>query len=106
MYNIRTLLHITTLGSILTSLLMSEAEMKTIDKAVKACDINYRGNKTITIYLDDDDCHLENLLNAIKQQSGTGHCLTIKLDEGKANKNQFFQFDGDGMDRIYEIEVN
>lgn len=80
--------------------------MKTIDKAVKACDVNYRGNKTITVYLDDDDGNLENLLNAIKNQSGSGHCLTIKLDEGKANKNQLFCFDGDGMDKIYEIEVN
>lgn len=80
--------------------------MKNIYKAIKACDRNYRGNKTITIYLDDDDDNLENLLNAIKQQSGTGHCLSIKLDEGKANKNQLFQFDGDGIDRIYEIEVN
>lgn len=78
--------------------------MKSLDKALKMCDRNYRGNKTITIYLDDDDGHLEEILNAIKDQSGTGHCLSVMLDNGK-EKNQNFQFDGDGSDRIYEIEV-
>ena len=79
--------------------------MKSLDKALKICDKKYRGNKTITIYLDDDDGHLEEILNAIKDQSSTGHCLSIMLDSGK-EKNQNFQFDGDGLDRIYEIEVN
>ena len=79
--------------------------MKTIDKALKMCDKKYRGNKIITIYLDDDDGHLEEILNAIKDQSSSGHCLSVMLDSGK-EKNQNFQFDGDGMDRIYEIEVN
>ena len=78
--------------------------MKAIDKALKMCDRNYRGNKTITVYLDDDDGHLESILNAIKDQSSGGHCLSIMLDTGK-EKNQNFQFDGDGLDRIYEIEV-
>lgn len=68
------------------------------------CDRKYRGNKVITIYLDDDDGHLESLLNAIKEQSRGGHCLSIKLDQGK-EENQNFCFDGDGLDRIYEIEV-
>jgi len=79
--------------------------MKTLDKALRMCDRKYRGNKKITIYLDEDGQHLEKLLNAIKEQSDPGHCLSIKLDEGVGNKNQFFQFDGDGSDRIYEIEV-
>lgn len=79
--------------------------MKSLDKALKICDKKYRGNKTITIYLDDDDGHLEEILNAIKDQSSTGHCLSIMLDSGK-EKNQNFQFDGDGLDKIYEIEVN
>ena len=79
--------------------------MKSLDKALKICDRKYRGNKIITIYLDDDDNHLEEILNAIKDQSSTGHCLSIMLDGGK-EKNQNFQFDGDGSDRIYEIEVN
>jgi hypothetical protein len=79
--------------------------MKSLDKALKLCDRKYRGNKTITIYLDDDDSHLEEILNAIKDQSSPGHCLSIMLDNGK-EKNQNFQFDGDGYDRIYEIEVN
>lgn len=79
--------------------------MKALDTALKMCDRNYRGNKTITIYLDDDDGHLEEILNAIKDQSSPGHCLSIMLDNGK-EKNQNFQFDGDGSDRIYEIEVN
>lgn len=79
--------------------------MKSLDKALKICDKKYRGNKTITIYLDDDDGHLEEILNAIKDQSSPGHCLSVMLDSGK-EKNQNFQFDGDGMDRIYEIEVN
>ena len=79
--------------------------MKSLDKALKMCDRNYRGNKTITIYLDDDDGHLEEILNAIKDQSSSGHCLSIMLDTGK-KANQNFQFDGDGLDRIYEIEVN
>lgn len=79
--------------------------MKSLDKALKMCDRNYRGNKTITIYLDDDDSHLEEILNAIKDQSSPGHCLSITLDQGK-EKNQHFCFDGDGYDRIYEIEVN
>ena len=80
--------------------------MKSIDRALKMLDRNYRGNKIITIYLEDDDKNMENLLNAIKEQSGTGHCLLIKLDEGVESKNQLFNFDGDGSDRIYEIEVN
>lgn len=80
--------------------------MKAIDKAIRCLDRNYRGNKKITIYLDDDDKNLENLLNAIKEQSGTGHGLSIKLDEGNPDKNQNFYFDGDGSDRIYEIEVD
>lgn len=79
--------------------------MKSLDKALKLCDRKYRDNKTITIYLDDDDSHLEEILNAIKDQSSPGHCLSIMLDNGK-EKNQNFQFDGDGSDRIYEIEVN
>lgn len=79
--------------------------MKSLDKALKLCDRKYRGNKTITIYLDDDDNHLEEILNAIKDQSNPGHCLSVMLDSGK-EKNQNFQFDGDGSDRIYEIEVN
>ena len=79
--------------------------MKSLDKALSMCDRKYRGNKTITIYLDDDDSHLEEILNAIKDQSSPGHCLSIMLDNGK-EKNQNFQFDGDGSDRIYEIEVN
>lgn len=79
--------------------------MKSLDKALKLCDRKYRGNKTITIYLDDDDSHLEEILNAIKDQSSPGHCLSIMLDNGK-EKNQNSQFDGDGSDRIYEIEVN
>lgn len=79
--------------------------MKSLDKALKLCDRKYRGNKTITIYLDDDDNHLEEILNAIKDQSNPGHCLSVMLDGGK-EKNQNFQFDGDGTDRIYEIEVN
>lgn len=79
--------------------------MKSLDKALKLCDRKYRGNKTITIYLDDYDSHLEEILNAIKDQSSPGHCLSIMLDGGK-EKNQNFQFDGDGTDRIYEIEVN
>ncbi len=78
--------------------------MKALDIALKMCDRNYRGNKIITIYLDDDENHMEEILNAIKSQSGTGHCLSIMLDKGK-EKNQNFQFDGDGSDRIYEIEV-
>lgn len=78
--------------------------MKALDKALKICDRKYRGNKTITIYLDDDENHMEEILNAIKVQSGTGHCLSIMLDQGK-KENQNFQFDGDGLDRIYEIEV-
>lgn len=78
--------------------------MKTIDKALKACDRKYRGDKIITIYLCDDDGHLESLLNAIKEQSSGGHCLSITLDQGK-EENQKFCFDGDGIDRIYEIEV-
>ena len=79
--------------------------MKSLDKALKICDRKYRGNKTITIYLDDNDGNLESLLNAIKEQSDPGHCLSIMLDSGK-EKNQNFSFDGDGSDRIYEIEVN
>ena len=79
--------------------------MKSLDKALKMCDRNYRGNKTITIYLDDYDGNLEKLLNAIKEQSDPGHCLSVMLDNGK-EKNQHFCFDGDGCDRIYEIEVN
>ena len=79
--------------------------MKALDIALKMCDRKYRGNKTITIYLDDDDGHLEEILNAIKDQSSTGHCLSVMLDTGK-KENQNFQFDGDGSDRIYEIEVN
>ena len=78
--------------------------MKTLDKAIKICDRKYRGNKTITVYLDDYDGNLENLLNAIEEQSSVGHCLAIILDQGK-EKNQHFCFDGDGRDRIYEIEV-
>ena len=79
--------------------------MKSLDKALKMCDRNYIGNKTITIYLDDYDGNLENLLNAIEKQTSCGHCLYITLDQGK-EKNQHFCFDGDGCDRIYEIEVN
>lgn len=79
--------------------------MKSLDKALKMCDRNYRGNKTITIYLDDYDGNLENLLNAIEEQTSGGHCLSITLDRGK-EENQHFCFDGDGCDRIYEIEVN
>ena len=79
--------------------------MKSLDMALRMCDRKYRGNKTITIYLDDDDGHLEEILNAIKEQSSSGHCLSVMLDSGK-EKNQNFQFDGDGVDRIYEIEVN
>ena len=78
--------------------------MKSLDKALKMCDRKYRGSNKISIYLEDDDNHLENLLNEIKKQSGSGHCLKITLDQGKEN-NQIFYFDGDGMDRIYEIEV-
>lgn len=78
--------------------------MKTLDKALKMCDRKYRGNKIITVYLDDYDGHLESILNAIKEQSSSGHCLSITLDQGK-EKNQNFCFDGDGRDRIYEIEV-
>ena len=79
--------------------------MKSLDKALKMCDRKYRGNKTITIYLNDNDGNLENLLNAIEEQTSGGHCLSITLDQGK-EKNQHFCFDGDGSDRIYEIEVN
>lgn len=79
--------------------------MKSLDKALKICDRKYRGNKTITIYLNDNDRNLENLLNAIEEQTSGGHCLSITLDQGK-EKNQHFCFDGDGWDRIYEIEVN
>lgn len=79
--------------------------MKVLDKALKMCDRKYRANKTITIYLCDDDGNLESLLNAIEEQSSVGHCLSITLDQGK-EKNQHFCFDGDGCDRIYEIEVN
>ena len=80
--------------------------MKTIDKALRMLDKNNEGTKKITIYLDDKENNLEKLLNAIKEQSDPGHCLSIRLDKGVACKNQFFQFDGDGTDRIYEIEVN
>lgn len=79
--------------------------MKVLDIALKMCDRKYRGNKVITIYLDDDENHLEEILNAIKDQSNPGHCLSVMLDDGK-KKNQNFQFDGDGLDRIYEIEVS
>lgn len=78
--------------------------MKTLDKALKMCDRKYRGNKIIIVYLDDDDGHLESILNAIKEQSSSGHCLSVMLDQGK-EENQNFCFDGDGVDRIYEIEV-
>lgn len=78
--------------------------MKTLDKALKMCDRKYRGNKVITIYLCDDDGHLESFLNAIKEQSRGGHCLSITLDQGK-EENQNFCFDGDGCDAICEIEV-
>lgn len=57
--------------------------MKSLDKALKMCDRKYRGNKTITIYLDDYDGNLENLLNAIEEQTSGGHCLSITLDQGK-----------------------
>ena len=79
--------------------------MKTLDKALRMCDRKDRGNKVITIYLYDDDGHLESLLNAIKEQSSGGHCLSIKLDQGN-KENQNFCFDGDGCDAMCEIEVN
>ncbi len=78
--------------------------MKSLDMALKMCDRKCRGNKVITIYLYDDDRHLESLLNAIKEQSRGGHCLSITLDQGK-EENQKFCFDGDGCDAICEIEV-
>mgnify|MGYP004671071273 FL=1 len=78
--------------------------MNALDKAIKNCDRKCLGNKVITIYLYDDNGHLESLLNAIKEQSRGGHCLTITLDQGK-EKNQNFCFDGDGCDAICEIEV-
>lgn len=78
--------------------------MKLLDKAIKLIDRNYRGTKKISIYLEDGDNNLENLLNEIKKQSGNGHCLRITLDQGKES-NQNFCFDGDGTDMIYDIEV-
>lgn len=64
--------------------------MKSLDKALKICDRKYRGNKTITIYLDDYDGNLENLLNAIEEQASGGHCLSITLDQGKEKNQHFF----------------
>jgi hypothetical protein len=60
-----------------------------------------QNTKTITITCRDVDNTLEELLKHIKSLGNTGHSFPIVVDESKK-----FEWDGDGADSIFKIEVS
>lgn len=74
--------------------------MKTYDEWVKGDDL-----KTITITCRDHDNKLFKLIEYIKKSGNVGHSFSIIVDpEGDGTKK--FYWDGDGSDRINDIEVS
>lgn len=61
-------------------------------------------NKTINLEVNDPEDQLEGLLEYIKGMASSGHSFNVVVDPGDEREKQFF-IDGDGPDRIEEMEV-
>ena len=76
--------------------------VKSLDKALNICDKKYMGNKKITIYVEDQDNQLSEMIKRIKELSDPGHSFGVRMD--RETKDDKFYFDGDGWFRIVKIE--
>ncbi len=63
-----------------------------------------KNTKTIKITCRDNDDTLEKLLKYIKSVGNMGHTFMIVVDP-QAKGGEKFEWDGDGSDAIFEIEV-
>ena len=60
----------------------------------------------IQIEANDEDGKLSDLLNYIKHVGNIGHSFSIVVDPGDREHEKRFSWDGDGSDRINEIQVD
>lgn len=66
--------------------------------------VKTENTKTIIITCRDQDNTLEDLLNSIKTIGNTGHSFSIIVDPDEKGREKF-EWDGDGTDHIFKIEV-
>lgn len=64
-----------------------------------------KGDKEIEIKCRDANGNLQALLNYIATLGNIGHTFTIIVDPSNEMHRKKFEFDGDGSDTIYKIEI-
>lgn len=64
-----------------------------------------KNTKTITITCSDQDDTLEKLLDCVKKTGNIGHTFNIVVDPESKEGAEKFEWDGDGSDAIFDIQV-
>ena len=61
--------------------------------------------KSLQLSISDSEGQINELLSTIQHYTSIGHSFKVTVDPGDSEYERSFYIDGDGLDKIFNIEV-
>lgn len=67
--------------------------------------LNESSQKELHLTISDSEGSIQDLIETIKDYTQMGHTFEVVIDPGDSDYEKSFYIDGDGSDKIQDIEV-
>ena len=67
--------------------------------------LNESDQKELHLIISDSEGSIQDLIETIKDYTQMGHTFEVVIDPGDSDYERSFYIDGDGSDKIQDIEV-